>query len=221
MATTHTYSKATDFGGNLDTAQLHSEIDLSAIVTIISGINTNGDVVDIVFQSPLSGGDVTLLNGLVTAHVPVAIEGDFVNTNCYVYSTGVVNLYDETSPFDVPMNVDEILDEGFTHAADSAEIKIADIGTYRVDYKITTQSYISTSAGKFWLEKKPDAGSWTVIPHSEGFYESTDPEQTTVTSSVLVGVSANDSIKMVVQGLGGNDNFIMVPNDSSIVITRV
>ena len=64
MSTTYTYSKTTDFGGDLDTSQFHSEIVASAITTVITGVNTSDDVIDIVFPSALSGGDLTLLNGL-------------------------------------------------------------------------------------------------------------------------------------------------------------
>lgn len=69
---TYTYSLSSDFGGNLKSRQLHDEIVAEGSISpILSGILTNDDVVDIVFNSSLSAGEQTTLNGLVSAHSPV------------------------------------------------------------------------------------------------------------------------------------------------------
>ena len=78
MATTYTKSLASDFGGELNPYQLQVEITKSAIATAISHITTNDDVVHIVFNSALSGGDVTLLNTLISAHVSVISASKYV-----------------------------------------------------------------------------------------------------------------------------------------------
>ena len=71
---TETYSLASDFGGNLNSRQLHDEIDANNnIVPNIIGVVITGDVVDIIFDSGLNAGEQTTLNGLISAHTPVTI----------------------------------------------------------------------------------------------------------------------------------------------------
>ena len=73
MATTYTKSLATDFGSVLDVEQLHYEIkDDSDITAVLDGITTVDDVVDIVFQQALDGGEQTQLDTLISSHVPAA-----------------------------------------------------------------------------------------------------------------------------------------------------
>lgn len=71
--TTYTYSHSSDFGSSLNSSQLQTEIKASNIVPSIASVNRNGDVIDIVFASALSGAEQTTLNGLVSAHVPKPI----------------------------------------------------------------------------------------------------------------------------------------------------
>lgn len=66
----YTYSITSDFTSGIASDQLHTEIDDSSIGAVLSYVETVGDVVTIVFQSSLSGGDVSTLNALVAAHVP-------------------------------------------------------------------------------------------------------------------------------------------------------
>lgn len=69
--TTYTKSIASDFGGNLDTSQLQTEIKSNGVITTpILRIDTNGDQVFIVFSDVLSNTEETALNTLITAHVP-------------------------------------------------------------------------------------------------------------------------------------------------------
>jgi hypothetical protein len=54
--------------------QLQAQIAASAIVTALESIVLNGtNDLNVSFKDALSGGDETILNGLVTAHTPVAI----------------------------------------------------------------------------------------------------------------------------------------------------
>lgn len=71
MSTTYTKSLSTDFGGSIKLKQLHKEIeDDGTIVPNIIGITMTGDVVDITFDSALSGSEETSLNSLIAAHTP-------------------------------------------------------------------------------------------------------------------------------------------------------
>lgn len=66
----YNYSISTDFQSGINESQLHSEIVESAIVTELVGITTEADNCDITFGGTLSEGDETILNGLVSAHIP-------------------------------------------------------------------------------------------------------------------------------------------------------
>lgn len=71
MSFSYTYSKATDFGGNIKPDQLADEIKANVGITkTLLRIDTNGDVVTIVYNAGLTGGEVTILNGIIAAHVP-------------------------------------------------------------------------------------------------------------------------------------------------------
>lgn len=62
--TSYTYSIASDFpGGKANSGNLVLEIQQSSIVTALSGINTDGDVLIIFFKDVLSATDKTTLDG--------------------------------------------------------------------------------------------------------------------------------------------------------------
>jgi hypothetical protein len=99
-ATTYTYSIADDFpGGAVNTAKLHAEIQASAIVTALEGINTSGDVIEIVFKDALSAGDKTILDGdttgpaggLIAAHDNTASPSSITETQILNEAEEVVN----------------------------------------------------------------------------------------------------------------------------------
>lgn len=76
---TEAYSIPTHFGGNPpNTDQLSAEIANSSIAIAVDRIDRLGDEVFIVFQSQISAGDKTTLNGLVSAHTPIT---HFVSTS--------------------------------------------------------------------------------------------------------------------------------------------
>ena len=64
-------SLSSDFNGNIILNQFHDEIEANTtIVTSFQGITAYQDDVTIVFDSSLSAGEITALNGLVAKHVP-------------------------------------------------------------------------------------------------------------------------------------------------------
>jgi hypothetical protein len=76
-ATKYTYSISTDFINQIvATDRLSIEISDSAIVTALDYINTSGDDCDIWFKDTLSGGDETILDGLVAVHTGEALPND-------------------------------------------------------------------------------------------------------------------------------------------------
>ena len=76
-ATKYTYSISVDFPNQIvATDRLSIEIKDSAIVTALDYINTSGDDCDIWFKDALSGGDETILDGLVAAHTGEPLPSD-------------------------------------------------------------------------------------------------------------------------------------------------
>jgi hypothetical protein len=64
--TVYTYSLSQDFpGGQINPQKLQIAIE-NAITTLLDAINVNGDVVQIVFDEPLSAADKTTLDGNTT-----------------------------------------------------------------------------------------------------------------------------------------------------------
>lgn len=73
----YTYSLVNDFGGNLNSSQLHQEIaDSISISQNILRVDTIGDVVKIVFEDALSAGEQTILSSLVSTHVAI-VEDEY------------------------------------------------------------------------------------------------------------------------------------------------
>ena len=72
MATKYTYSLSGDFTSGLNSAQFHQEIvNDTTITTTLDGVNTQNDIVDVVFDSALSVPiETDQLDALVVAHVP-------------------------------------------------------------------------------------------------------------------------------------------------------
>jgi len=72
-ATKYTYSIAADTASGLvNTDSLSSQIQASAIVIVLDYINSSGDVLDVWMKAALSGGDETILDSVVEAHLGVA-----------------------------------------------------------------------------------------------------------------------------------------------------
>jgi hypothetical protein len=71
-ATNYTYSIATDTANAaVHTRSLDVAIRISAIVVALDGLTTGGDVLTVAMKDALSGGDETILDGLVSAHTGV------------------------------------------------------------------------------------------------------------------------------------------------------
>lgn len=74
-STKYTYSIANDTAeGAVNEDRLRVTIQETASITIVLDfIGTEGDVLDIWFKSALSEGEITVLNGIVAAHVPTPL----------------------------------------------------------------------------------------------------------------------------------------------------
>jgi len=82
-STEYSYSVAGDtLNGLVDEERLTEEIQASAIVTALDYIATSGDDLSVWMKDALSGGDETILDGLVAAHTgePLVGAGEVITT---------------------------------------------------------------------------------------------------------------------------------------------
>ena len=73
----YSYSIATDTANaKVSTSKLSTEISDSSIILTVNRIDTEGDVLKVVFDSTLESGDETTLNGLVSGHdgAPIVVS---------------------------------------------------------------------------------------------------------------------------------------------------
>jgi hypothetical protein len=71
MSTTYTKSLNTDFGGSIIIQQFHKEVEaIVGITPNIIAVTLTGDEIEILFDTPLSAGEETILNSIISSHVP-------------------------------------------------------------------------------------------------------------------------------------------------------
>ena len=65
------YSYITNFPSGWNQSQFHKEIKNNiSITTTFHGVNKDDDVIKLIFDSTPSAGEITILNNLVSSHVP-------------------------------------------------------------------------------------------------------------------------------------------------------
>jgi len=129
----YTYSKVTNFGGNLKEDQLRDEINNDGGITpTCTFINTDGDVVTINFSVSLSTGEETTINSIISAHTPIVI---YKSQSSYSFSSGSIidTIYSSILTFIYPgsnqitdlgiINVTSYMDSGGT----SYQIRLFDV----------------------------------------------------------------------------------------------
>lgn len=146
MATDYIFSLSTNFPGGLNSTQLYTQINNSAIVPSLLAINTDGDVVTIQFNSALSGAEETILNDLVANYVYSSGPAPPVTPLCKfrTSSTTDVNAF---SPTTVVWDITDIIDDThFELSEDNTKIKILEDGYYEIDCLCSFQT---TETGEF------------------------------------------------------------------------
>jgi hypothetical protein len=71
----YTKSLSADFNGTFNSSQFHDEIKLN-INKNLKGVNVFDDIVEIEFQSDLDNGEQTVLDSLITNHIPVIVNSN-------------------------------------------------------------------------------------------------------------------------------------------------
>jgi len=131
-ATKYTYSISEDFPNQkVNSTLLSKEIDGSAIVTALYYIFTTGDVCDIWFDDALSGGDQTILDGLVAAH-----QGTDVSDTPQTVTDEAESISTTTEYRDkIDATLDPLID-GAYRVAWSYEVKTSNSSATRVETRI-------------------------------------------------------------------------------------
>lgn len=84
-------------------ARLEQEIKVSAIATALDYITAVGTTVNIYFKGTLSSGDVTLLNNIVTAHIPTPMPDESQPVSLDAAKSNLGNLLVEPAIFTGPV----------------------------------------------------------------------------------------------------------------------
>jgi hypothetical protein len=74
MSFTYNRTLSEHFPSGLDMTNLYNDIKKSAITVEHLGSIGNEDLVEIVFQSELSAGELTILNNIISTHNPIPIK---------------------------------------------------------------------------------------------------------------------------------------------------
>lgn len=209
MTSTYSYSLSADFSGNLNSHQLHQEIHKSSIVPVITEVRIVGDDVDIVFNSALSAGEQTTLNGLVSAHTPlvvsvanfthVQIQEETIETGGHFFGETIkivcpTGPYTQQHNFSFPIDVTVLIAKTITsneHLGDNVSLMVAPDTTIG-----TLTSSASTGATGLSV-------SSTVIANTKkGFYVSlTDGVNSESTKRRVIDIDTNNDIIYLNSGI--------------------
>jgi hypothetical protein len=123
MSATYTYSVSTDFSSGVNISRLNVEILKSSIVTTLEYINvgvSGSDNCDIVFESSLSGGDATTLNGIVASHGGTAISQEILEKSTSQSATTSTSWQQKVGIVDEPLTAGSYLIRYFSEVSCSA-----------------------------------------------------------------------------------------------------
>lgn len=129
MSSTYTYSLSADFSGNINSAQLHNEIEKSTIFPSVIEVRIVEDDVDISFTSELTVNEKTTLDNLVSLHGPVNVSvAGYIHTK----------IVEESTPTDGRFSVGQIVINALANTTTSKSISWPyNISALSVAYKST------------------------------------------------------------------------------------
>lgn len=167
MATVYTKSLAADFSGNLRSDQFHEEVEAElGIVPNILSVTVTADVVNITFDTALSAGEETTLDGLISAHTPdnspdIIAEQTLIPTitkySTTFYTRVLSYIYKPTQVLEY-IKVISYQDTPVT----SYDITVSDVTN---NNQIALANFVNTS------QQINDLGTLTNIPESEAIFE--------------------------------------------------
>lgn len=162
---TYTYSLSSNFGGNLNTAQLHEEIkNEPSITTTCVGVNNPSDDVNILFNGTLSAAEESTLSSLISSHTPDTTPPLIHSITSYIDKSTNETSYERLGTIIFPgathcrIKVQSFMDTGVT----SYTIKIHDMENYAT---IIEKTYSNTE------EVTNNMGLGSNVPSNEVTFE--------------------------------------------------
>lgn len=143
-----TYSLNTNFPSGLASDQLQDEItENETIVSNVTHINVNGDIVDIYFDTSLSGDDKIALDGIVAVHIPEIIDNYLINHITPQFQTIDKSEYFRIHSFIVKGEKAESIQEIKVLVCQDSDITSYDVKIYdrTNDKVIAEQNFTNTS----------------------------------------------------------------------------
>jgi hypothetical protein len=220
---TYTYSLSGDFGGDINISTLFDEIQASAIVNTCYGVSLLGDTVTIGFEGSLSGGDETILDGLVSSHdstTPIFIEEDpqlsaftvYDNTGGQAF-TGTITVNLDT----VKTNTEPTV---FSLSADVVTIALE--GTYFVSYEGSVDTSGGRTESRWFLQRDSGSGFSTEDgTFSWGYHRNGSQGITTASCTVVLSVAAGDQFRLRAQRNTGGSTLTTQADGSRLTFIRL
>ena len=165
----YTKSLSSDFGGNFNQTQFYDEINANInIIPVLQGIDITGDVINIIFDTPLSTDEQITLNTLISSHLPIETIGNNVSNITIQDNQIDLTTYITVGTFYYPgsklwsnitnIKVISVMEDGGT----SYDVKI---------YDVTNNNQIVLSNLNNTIEQNCDLGTLSNIPVNEAIFE--------------------------------------------------
>ena len=166
MTTTYIKSLLNDLHNSWNQYQLHTEIvKNNGITETLIGITANGDEIEIVFASALSSGEQTVLNMIITNHVPVNDKGTKIlsyTLNGQVVTSSYKKILGFKYLGSVQYNITNVEIIGSLTSGSSYDVRIRDISNNKNVASITLTNTATNSY---------DMGSISNLPTTSAIFE--------------------------------------------------
>ncbi len=220
MATDYIYSLATDFPGGLNSSQLYTLINNSAIVPRLLAINTDGDVVTIQFNSALSGAEVTILNDIIANYV--YSEGPPPpSTPICKFRSEYANSINGASPTVISWTLQDILDTATFIKLDDNTVQVISDGYYKID---CLTSFQTSETGEFNTKMNVLInGVNSPVAARLAYFKNTSPNvrQSGNYISDILMLSADDQLTIALTGIGDTGDVFLISGQSSLCIQKL
>lgn len=223
---TETYSLTSDFPSQIMSEPLLiSEIEDSSITTQLQGVNQQGDTVTIKFASALSGGESTTLDTVVSNHDPTTELESTDISKCDLFYDPVSEVSINNGWTDIPLNVERIIDQNFTHTANSAVITFNSAGTYLITARCTADN----TGGGSGNSSRTQSQMRLVLNTGSGFNEvdgsfgymyhrNSAAGLNTTTVQLVLSISTGNQIKLQAIRISGSGDLVAASGGCSITI---
>lgn len=220
MTTSYHYSLANDFPGGLNSSQLYTLINNSAIVPSLLAINTNDDDVEIQFNSSLSEPEVTILNDIIANYVYSEGPPPPATPICK-FRSNYANSINGASPTTISWDIQDILDETKFAQLDTNTIKVIEDGYYKID---CLTSFQTSETGEFNTKMNVVInGVNSPVAARLAYFKNVNPNvrQSGNYISDILMLSADDQITIAITGIGDSGDVNLIAGQSSLCLQKL